>query len=886
MAGTKDLNIRVKADTKQANTNLDGTAKALDNLDKEAKEATQATGGLWKEFAKGQFAVDAIKKAFSALTGIVKDAVDIFAQQELAEKRLQAALELTGESANITFKELDQIARSIQNLTTVGDEVTMEMMQLGLTMGITGDKLEQATKDTIGLSKAFGVDLNSAMKMVALARQGEFTMLQRYIPQLRSTTDATEKLAITTDVLAKGFELAKAETDTFTGKLLQIKNSFGDLQEELGRGITQSDAMSEALENIKKLLEDPEFIDSIRNIGEAIGFLIAKFIDLGVFVVNATKHLKNLASGFGTVGGALGKMLKEQDKQKKAQEDINKLLDEFDKYTKHLNLTNKEIFELINKYGDIKDVTQKYTKIIKDLNAAVAAETAARKKANEEIEKTTKFWKEAQDQVDFDIWKDLDKAMGALEKGLKDTSNAGKEQSDILKTLKEDLEAINKPILDIIDAEEQLEIKNEKLAKTFDDISDVVRVLSGVLGDDLADAIAGAASAFASFFSGDIVGGFIGLIGTFAGDDPFGVQGRVDKILQEQQRQIDETERQQAEMRAQTEAGIDEFTKFLRGGVDDAESFNAAMNITLRNFGKLAQEGKSFAEIFDIMGEQFDILGQAMKDLGIEGNDTFDKLLKWREFTNINKDLFNQIEALNNALIGMSEGGMVTTQDAFDDFQTLAIKNFDKLIKAGADEDQALLSMLPTLRTLNELQEKYGFDLDENIKRQIEFAKEKGIFDKEVGPMEEMVRLLGLLVDHFTGLAGSIGETVNEFTDLNQIAKVTGDTIGSIPGVSNAGSNIIPITQGIEGFADGGDFIARRPQIIAVGEGNIPERVQITPIRGNRGGTERVTFSINLNISGLSNAQLAAAIGEETVKGIINARRMNKLGLEREFNTG
>jgi len=93
--------------------------------------------------------------------------------------------------------------------------------------------MEETIKQTIGLSKAYGVDLNASMKMVALARQGEFTMLNRYIPQLRALKTDTEKAAMTNKLLAAGFQVAKAETRTYAGQVAQLGNAWGDVKEKI-----------------------------------------------------------------------------------------------------------------------------------------------------------------------------------------------------------------------------------------------------------------------------------------------------------------------------------------------------------------------------------------------------------------------------------------------------------------------------------------------------------------------------------------------------------------------------------------------------------------------------------------------------------------------------
>jgi len=167
------------------------------------------------------------------MTGFAKACWAAYARQEEVTARLNQQLRTQGIYSDGLSRSLQKIASNIQRVTTVGDEDTLAMMQLGLSMGVTADKMEEATKQAIGLSKAYGVDMNSAMKMVALAGQGEYTMLQRYIPQLRSMTTEAEKAAAVKKLLADGFKIATAEADTAGGKLKQLANRWGDIQEAI-----------------------------------------------------------------------------------------------------------------------------------------------------------------------------------------------------------------------------------------------------------------------------------------------------------------------------------------------------------------------------------------------------------------------------------------------------------------------------------------------------------------------------------------------------------------------------------------------------------------------------------------------------------------------------
>ena len=104
-------------------------------------------------------------------------------------------------------------------------------------MGIADDKIKEATEGAIGLSEAFGIDTNTALKGVANAFEGNFSQLERYIPALRSASTEAEKHAILQKSMADGFQLAKDRGSSATGQMTQLANAIGDTKEQLGEAI-------------------------------------------------------------------------------------------------------------------------------------------------------------------------------------------------------------------------------------------------------------------------------------------------------------------------------------------------------------------------------------------------------------------------------------------------------------------------------------------------------------------------------------------------------------------------------------------------------------------------------------------------------------------------
>jgi len=153
--------------------------------------------------------------------------------EEKAVRRLGDALDLLGKRGEL--KGMEDWARSIQKITTIGDEAVLEMAALGASLGkLSGQALQDATRAAIGLSRAVGVDTTAAMRLVARAAIGDTAQLTRYGIKLNELLSPQEKFNELLAIGAKNFNIATGEAATMTGQIEQLKNQWGDLREKIG----------------------------------------------------------------------------------------------------------------------------------------------------------------------------------------------------------------------------------------------------------------------------------------------------------------------------------------------------------------------------------------------------------------------------------------------------------------------------------------------------------------------------------------------------------------------------------------------------------------------------------------------------------------------------
>jgi len=204
----------------------------------------KAFGERWKRLGVG--IAKAMLAATAAVVGFAAKAVQAFAAQEAAERRMRSAFEAYGEEASNATEAVKAFAGQIQNETGVGDENLINRAAQLRLLGVTTDRLEDATKATVALQQA-GMSEAAAIRAVASAHAGEFTMLQRYIPALKSASTETEKAALINEFFARGYQAQADQLDTVGGRWTALKGRIGDAAEQIGRAIVENGTLVEVL---------------------------------------------------------------------------------------------------------------------------------------------------------------------------------------------------------------------------------------------------------------------------------------------------------------------------------------------------------------------------------------------------------------------------------------------------------------------------------------------------------------------------------------------------------------------------------------------------------------------------------------------------------------
>lgn len=195
---------------------------------KGAKKAEAEQQKLGKTIAKtiGQYV--ALGASVRMVGGFLIDSLKLYAQQELAEKKLTTAL---GYRSDALIKQ----AAALQKNSVYGDELIIESQALIAAFVKEESHIKAATKATLDFASAKGFDLKSAADLVSKTLGSSTNALTRYGIEVKGAVGSTERLRSLTENLGKAFGgQAKAEAGTLAGQIKQLANMYSDLKEDIG----------------------------------------------------------------------------------------------------------------------------------------------------------------------------------------------------------------------------------------------------------------------------------------------------------------------------------------------------------------------------------------------------------------------------------------------------------------------------------------------------------------------------------------------------------------------------------------------------------------------------------------------------------------------------
>lgn len=250
MAEIPPIYVKLEADVSDLKKGLSDAQTAIKNLDDNVKK----TGGAFEGFTTRLKQVGAalgVTFAASQVVGFFKESIAAATEAEAVQTRLATILRNTGGATEEQIAALKKQAEALDKVGVVTKEnITMTQSQLATfdLQGKTIKTLTPAILDYVTAEKGASAstdDFRSMTNGLAQALNGNFASLtkQGFVltenqKKLLSTGTESERAAALTAVLSSTYEgFNKVLAQTPEGRMIMLKKEFGDLKEEIGRGL-------------------------------------------------------------------------------------------------------------------------------------------------------------------------------------------------------------------------------------------------------------------------------------------------------------------------------------------------------------------------------------------------------------------------------------------------------------------------------------------------------------------------------------------------------------------------------------------------------------------------------------------------------------------------
>lgn len=258
-------------------------ANGISLLEKESAKAAQTVG---VDMVGAFNRLGLVALATGVLTQIPRQIIASSIEAEQASARVEATLKATGNTANITRKEIDDLANSLALSTQFDDESLLNAQAEFLKFGNIQDKVfTRGIKLSTDLAAFMGTDVANAAQLVGYALASPAEASGRLERQIGKLTDSQEKSLekfikqndligaqnlLLTILEGKLGGTAEKMNNGFTKATADSAKAWDDLMEAMGRSEKVSSSVealfggiTSTLNGMKNVVEDGDWVDKL-----------------------------------------------------------------------------------------------------------------------------------------------------------------------------------------------------------------------------------------------------------------------------------------------------------------------------------------------------------------------------------------------------------------------------------------------------------------------------------------------------------------------------------------------------------------------------------------------------------------------------------------------
>jgi hypothetical protein len=213
-------------------------------------------GKLVASYVTGQAIIGAVKGAFNSFVGVIESSITAAGDAEKAHVQLVAALRAQGTAVPSVVTAYTQYAEALQQTTVFQDDALEGAAALLVTIGnVMPRDMKRALEATTNLASGLGIDLAEAARVVAKAAEGNTTALRKVGVVMDDSKGKAHSFGEVLDAIGAKFGgQAAAIAGTYQGRLLQLGNTWNNVEESIGRVITQNATLLTAFDLINKAI--------------------------------------------------------------------------------------------------------------------------------------------------------------------------------------------------------------------------------------------------------------------------------------------------------------------------------------------------------------------------------------------------------------------------------------------------------------------------------------------------------------------------------------------------------------------------------------------------------------------------------------------------------
>lgn len=218
---------------------------------------------------------------------------------------------------------------------------------------------------------------------------------------------------------------------------------------------------------------------------------------------------------------------------------------------------------------------------------------------------------------------------------------------------------------------------------------------------------------------------------------------------------------------------------------DLQENFNRQGRLMRASMEAMIADGASYSDVIKQLGPGLDELIKMQQELGVTADENFQTMLKTREWVTQNEELADSMSALDKLTKSLYNSNRMTAA-TFKDLGAEAVRQYKAAQTTGLTQEESAKMMAGSLQTLYDLQQKYGFEVDEATQALLDQAKAQGIVSDAQRPwMDKLVDGVKRVGDI---LARVFGDTLpDEAKDgANKTTAQTDRVVGGVDGITKA----------------------------------------------------------------------------------------------------